>query len=65
MTENAKAMVDAKIDEMGTSENRFLLLDQDLWGAFITETGMAPEKVPSSDERILYRDVELRESAAG
>ncbi len=65
MNEKAKATVDAKIDELRSSEDRFLLLDQELWGAFITETGMAPEKIPDSDERILYRGVELRESAAG
>jgi len=65
MNEKARATVDSKIDELRTSDDRFLLLDQDLWGAFITETGLAPEKIPGSDERILYRDVELRESAAG
>ncbi len=65
MKEQARATVDSKIDELRTSDDRFLLLDQDLWSAFITETGMAPETIPGSDERILYRDVELRESAAG
>ena len=65
MNKNARATVDAGIDKLRTSDDRFLLLDQDLWAAFITETGMAPEKIPGSDERILYRDVELRESAAG
>lgn len=42
MNEKARAKVDAKIDELGTSDDRFLLLDQDLWSAFITETGMDP-----------------------
>ena len=65
MSEEARAIVDSKIDELQTSDDLFLLLDQDLWGAFINETGMAPEKVAGSDERILYRGVELRESAAG
>lgn len=64
MIAKARATVDAKIDGLRSSDDRFLLLDQDLWGAFITETGMAPEKIPDSDERILYRDMELRESAA-
>ena len=65
MSEEARAIVDSKIDELRTSDDLFLLLDQDLWGAFIIETGMAPEKIVGSDERILYRGVELRESAAG
>jgi len=65
MNDKAKATVDAKIDQLRSSDDRFLLLDQDLWSAFITETGMTPEVIPESDERILYRGVELRESAAG
>ena len=65
MSEEARAIVDSKIDELRTSDDLFLLLDQDLWGAFIIETEMMPEKIAGSDERILYRGVELRESAAG
>ena len=65
MSEEARAIVDSKIDELQTSDDLFLLLDQDLWGAFIIETEMTPEKIAGSDERILYRGVELRESAAG
>ena len=65
MSEEARAIVNSKIDELQTSDDLFLLLDQDLWGAFINETGMVPEKIACSDERILYRGVEIRESAAG
>ena len=65
MSEEARAIVNSKIDELQTSDDLFLLLDQDLWGAFINETGMVPEKIAGSDERILYRGVEIRESAAG
>ena len=65
MNEKARTTVDAKINELRAADDRFVLLDQDLWSAFISETGMAPEKIPDSDERILYRGVELRESAAG
>lgn len=65
MKDEAKATVDAKIDQLRPSDDRFLQLDQDLWSAFISESGMTPEVIPDSDERILYRGVELRESAAG
>ena len=61
----AKETVDAKIDELKTTDDLFILLEQDLWHAFITETEMTPEKIAGSDERILYCGVELRESAAG
>ena len=65
MEGEARAPVDAKIDELRTADDQFILLDQDLWGAFIIETGITPEKIAGSDERILYRGVELRESAVG
>lgn len=65
MSTDARAIVDSKIAALQASDDRFLLLDQELWAAFIKETGMAPDKIEGSDERILYRGVELRESAAG
>ena len=65
MSEKARAIVDSKVDELRTADDKFLLLDQDLWGAFISETGMEPENIAGSDQRILYRGIELRESAAG
>ena len=65
VTGQAKATVDAKIDELKTADDLLILLEQDLWAEFITETEMTPEKIAASDERILYRGVELRESAAG
>ena len=65
MSKKARATVDSKIDELRTADDKFLLLDQELWGAFITETGMEPENIEGSDQRILYRGIELRESAAG
>ena len=61
----AKATVDAKIGELKPADDLFILLEQDLWHAFITETEMTPQKIAGSDERILYRGVELRESAVG
>ena len=65
MSRKAEAIVDLKISKLQPSDDLFLLLDQELWAAFIKETGMAPDKIEGSDERILYRGVELRESAAG
>ena len=65
MNGQAKATVDAKIDELKTADDLFILLEQDLWAEFISETEMTPEKIAGSDERLLYRGVELRESAAG
>lgn len=65
MSKKARAVVDSKINELRPGDDKFLLLDQDLWTAFISETGMEPENIEGSDQRILYRGVELRESAAG
>ena len=64
MDGQAKAAVDGVIDTMKFLDDRLLLVERDLWEAFIEETGTQPEPINGNDERILYRAVELRPSGA-
>jgi putative addiction module CopG family antidote len=61
--ETAKQIVDAMIDKMKFLDDKLVLLGQDLWKAFLAETGLQPEVINNNDECVRYRGVELRQSA--
>jgi hypothetical protein len=61
--EVAKKLIDELIDQMECAGDEIALVENDLWEAFIIETGCTPQPINGNDHRIIYRDVELRPSA--
>lgn len=60
---SARDVINSIIDDSHGAD--MSVLPQDLWDAFLTETGLTPQPTPEAphDQFVMYRDHELRRSA--
>lgn len=55
--------MDKAVDVAIAQGEDMILVTQDLWAAFLAELDVKPEMV-FGDEQIVYRDINIRDSAA-